>query len=394
MDSTNDILERPPYLPPQEEVAAASPDARAILYAEALARAEARGEPADPGRIRAAVGVPDHHIKHAPRLLKEAPEFAAQVKAGRAQLPKRGADWYYFWKRLEAKKAPAAAPSVEAEPAAETEQQTSPIGDVSEKVFEPEPADLTANSGETSPIGEVSALAGVEVVVLKEVSDSEPAEQDRPRFEELKQIVHGGLATFFEVGAALVEIRARKLYRLAGFTVFDDFLRSEFNLSRAYGYRLMDAVASVEDLSAIPGVPAPTNAEQVRPLAGLSSEEKKEIWVDASATAPQGQPPTGAAVKKVREARRKTKSAASKTKSAPPTVPGQNAGTVSLETQVDLAADELSRVQAGWKRGSLSPLQRTAAALGNERLGGALKRFEKDFGGLVERLRSYRALAS
>ena len=96
MDSTNDILERPPCLPSQEEVAAASPDARAILYAETLVRAEALGETVDPGRVRAACGVDDTlpQVKHAPRLLKEAPEFATQVKAGHAKLPKRGADWY------------------------------------------------------------------------------------------------------------------------------------------------------------------------------------------------------------------------------------------------------------------------------------------------------------
>ena len=388
---------RPSYLPSQDEVAAAKPDQRAILYAEALVAAKRLGETVDPGWVRGACGVlSDLDAKYAPRLLAEVPAYAAEVKAGRAEkLPTAGNAWHFLLKR-EAKKAAAVAPSAETEPA-------EPMAPIEDSKATPN----STNSEKTSPIGEVSANSEGEVAILEKVSEPEPAEADRPRFEELKRIVHGGLATFLEVGCALAEIRSRKLYRLAGFTVFDDFLRAEFNLSRAYGYRLMGAVATVEDLASVPGVPPPTNSEQVRSLAGLTSEEKKEVWTEASATAPEGKPPTGAAVKKVREARGKGKpKAAAKPKvtpsntdkpsvggeSATSTVPGQNAGPVSLETHVDLAADELARVLAGWKRGSLAPLQK--AALGNERLGGALKRVEKDLDALVERLRSYRTIAS
>jgi hypothetical protein len=264
----------------------------------------------------------DLAAKHVPRLLKEVPEFAAEVKAGRARLPQAGNAWHFFWQRA-AKKASQTPPAT-----------TSPIGEVEAATY------TSTNAGKTSPIGEERANSEEVVVeILEEVSESEPQEQDRPRFEELKRVVHAGIDTFLDVGRALAEIRARRLYRLAGFAVFDDFLRAEFNLSRAYGYRLMGAVATVEDLASVPGVPPPTNSEQVRSLAGLTSEEKKEVWTEASATAPEGKPPTGAHVKRTREALGKGKPKATTTSDessgngeSATAVPGRSAGTVPLET--------------------------------------------------------------
>src|SRR6516225_9122649 len=79
-------------------------------------------------------------------------------------------------------------------------------------------------------------------------------------------IVRDGIETFIDVSLALIEIRNRRLYRLAGFERFGDFCQAEFHLSRSYAYQLMDAAASVECQSTIPDVPPPTKAEQVRPL--------------------------------------------------------------------------------------------------------------------------------
>jgi hypothetical protein len=129
--------ERAPYLPTQATVDASTPDQRAILFAEALVAAERLGATVNPGGVRAACGVlSDLHFKHAPRLLAEAPKYAAQVKAGWSRLPKTAANWRAYWKK-QAKKAPAA---VEPEVAVEIEK-TSSIEDGLEKVSEPEPAE-------------------------------------------------------------------------------------------------------------------------------------------------------------------------------------------------------------------------------------------------------------
>jgi hypothetical protein len=402
-DNNNPTIEPEPEenkprwaLPPESVLATASLDQRAILYAETLERIAAAGETVDPGWVRAKTRVDrdDPSVKNAPPLLAEVPEFAAKAKEGKAKLPTTGAAWHWFWKREAKKAAKASATS----PIGDSEtsnfanfENSSPIGEVL--------ANSDSNSNNSSPIGEVlAANSGVEVAVLEEVSEPEPEEQERrQRFEELKRIVRAGLNTFLEVGAALAEIRAEKFYRLAGFAVFDDFLRAEYNLSRAYGYRLMDAVASVEDLSSIPGIPAPTNPEQVRPLAGLSREEKRELWTEAVRTAPNSGPPTGAFVRKIREARGKTKAAAkakpaATTNTKKPnvggesatTVPSRNEGAISLEAHLDLAADALERSVGEWKRESLAPLKE--AARSNKQIREALVRLERDLDLLLKRL--------
>jgi hypothetical protein len=128
-------------LPPESVLATASLDQRAILYAETLERIAAAGETVDPGWLRAAVGVvSDLHVKHVPRLLREAPEFAAEVKAGRAQLPQAGNGWYFFWKRRE-KEASANAPSTPAD----TEKMSS-IGDKLAVELEKTSPNLTASA--------------------------------------------------------------------------------------------------------------------------------------------------------------------------------------------------------------------------------------------------------
>jgi hypothetical protein len=75
---------------------------------------------------------------------------------------------------------------------------------------------------------------------------------------------------------------------------------------------------------------------------------------------------------------------------APPptsTVPGQQAGPVSLETHLDLAAEALERAVADWRRASLAPLRE--AARGNERISRELKRLEQNLADVVEELRGY-----
>jgi hypothetical protein len=388
MDSTNtDSLERdtPPAenkhpaawaLPPATEILAATRDQKAILYAETLARLAAAGETnPDLGWLRGMTGVlSEQHAKNAPRLLKEHPGYADAIKAGRKTLPTAGNAWAFLWKRL-AKEAPLA-------PADPTPSWESPIGD-----SQPDP---TPTPSWESPIGD-GQLDPTPETAAERVAEPE-SDAERRRFEELKKIVHSGLKTFLEVGAALAEIRARRFYRFEGYDSFESFVWAEFHLSKPYAYRLMDAVASVDELSTIPGVPAPTNAEQVRPLAGLTPDEKKEVWAESVAATPPGQSPTGATVKKTRAALGKAKPAAKAKPDTTTAVPGQKAGSISLESHVVLVADALEKALAGWKRSSFASLKE--AARGNERLSGGLARIEKNLDAQVGQLRGYRVIAS
>jgi hypothetical protein len=97
-------------------------------------------------------------------------------------------------------------------------------------------------------------------------------------------------------------------------------------------------------------------------------------------------PPSKRTPKKATKAKTSTPPTAVSTETS--TVPGQNAGPVSLEKHIDLAADALEKLLAEWKRSSLASLKE--AARGNARLAGGLDRLGRDIDGLVSRLRGYR----
>ena len=87
--------------------------------------------------------------------------------------------------------------------------------------------------------------------------------QDTPdRLAELEHVVKTGLSTYQEVGAALDEIKADKLYRRLGYNTFKQYLLDRWSISRAHGYRLINA-AKVAKMSPIGD--KPENEHQARP---------------------------------------------------------------------------------------------------------------------------------
>ena len=100
------------------------------------------------------------------------------------------------------------------------------------------------------------------------------------RLAELENVVEHGLATFLEVGAALLEIRDSRLY-LAGHDSFEAYCRDRWNLERAHAYRLIDAGKVAEALS--PMGDSPVNERQARELAPLRDrpELMREAWSEA-----------------------------------------------------------------------------------------------------------------
>jgi hypothetical protein len=166
--------------------------------------------------------------------------------------------------------------------------------------------------------------------------DCEPSERDRPLFEQLKQIAHQGKVVFYRTALALRTIRDRRLYRLDGYTSFEAFTRSEFDLSRPQAYRLIDAAITIEDLmpskmsptgDILPETPLP-NERQARELSGLEPEEKRSTWTEALDTAPQGRV-TAKHVARVRGVR-----AARKSKRKSPTKPPPPAAQAGEEAPV------------------------------------------------------------
>jgi hypothetical protein len=146
---------------------------------------------------------------------------------------------------------------------------------------------------------------------------SNNSEVDQQRLSELENIIRTGLATFVEVGNALLEIRDSKLYR-SSYSTFEEYCHNKWQISRPRAYQLIEAAEIVGNLSTIvdtqssnnesqvgsspigADLPLPKNEAQVRELAGLEPEQQREVWQEATQTAPEGKLTAGH-IKQVRE---------------------------------------------------------------------------------------------
>jgi hypothetical protein len=90
-----------------------------------------------------------------------------------------------------------------------------------------------------------------------------PAGPDR--LAELEQIVQRGLATFREVGAALLEIRERRLYRETHAT-FEDYCRERWHMPRQHADRYIRSAKVAELMNPIGFIPNAAQARELEPL--------------------------------------------------------------------------------------------------------------------------------
>lgn len=104
------------------------------------------------------------------------------------------------------------------------------------------------------------------------------------KLAELEEVVERGFRTFIDVGNALGEIQAERLYRETH-TTFDDYCRERWGFSRQYAYRVIDE-ASVNQLVDT------TNRAQAQALAPLARQAAPEVVreVYAEAVAEAGAP--------------------------------------------------------------------------------------------------------
>jgi hypothetical protein len=144
----------------------------------------------------------------------------------------------------------------------------------------------------TSPTRKRTAAFKPEIVTLS------PAEQqDLLRIESR---IDSGLAAFFDVAYALLEIKQRRLYR-AWFTNFDQYCRERWDMHRAYAYRLIGAAQICTKLSPMGDIPLPENERQIRPLTGLPEKTAEEAWKRACEKAGSPGKITGALVQQAVE---------------------------------------------------------------------------------------------
>jgi hypothetical protein len=92
---------------------------------------------------------------------------------------------------------------------------------------------------------------------------------------ELEDVIQSGLKTFVEVGAALLEIRDRRLYQKQGFDTFENYCRERWGWGRNYVNKQIAAAGVVQALGT--NVPTPKTEAQARELVGLTVDEQREV---------------------------------------------------------------------------------------------------------------------
>ncbi len=139
----------------------------------------------------------------------------------------------------------------------------------------------------------------VVVEVLEELTEPEAAERHR-----LELTVE---RAFYEAGAALRQLRSRRLYRSTHRT-FEEYCRERFGFSRQNVNYLIAASGVVDNLLTTNGCQnsqtnyfqiLPTSERQVRPLTTLEPDEQREVWQQAVEEA--GGIPSGRIVKGIVE---------------------------------------------------------------------------------------------
>lgn len=115
---------------------------------------------------------------------------------------------------------------------------------------------------------------------------------------EAEERIERGLATFVEVGEALLTIRDMRLYR-AEYRTFEDYCRERWGFSYQRAHQMISA-ADVVSTIVETGLPAPSNEGQARELARVPEEQRAEVWRETIERT--GGKPTAAAIREIAQA--------------------------------------------------------------------------------------------
>ena len=121
---------------------------------------------------------------------------------------------------------------------------------------------------------------------MEDHSMTDMTDTETDRLAELEEIITKNFQGFYEVGCALAEISASKLYRLTHNT-FEDYCRERFEVARQTAYQYIDAKNVMDNVRHGGQTKLlPVNERQARPLTKLSSEDQVEAWDKVVKSAP------------------------------------------------------------------------------------------------------------
>ena len=102
----------------------------------------------------------------------------------------------------------------------------------------------------------------------------------KTRLVELETVIERGLATFVEVGEALIEVRGSRLYRF-DYGTFEDYCRERWGFSRVQAHRLMEASEVARVLPMGNNVPNERQARELAPILRRDGPEAvRDTWTE------------------------------------------------------------------------------------------------------------------
>ncbi len=111
---------------------------------------------------------------------------------------------------------------------------------------------------------------------------------ERTNLRNLEKIIEKGCQTFFEVGAALLEINAQRLYRETHKS-FNGYCNEKWGFTGTRARQLMGGAEVAKQVERATNVGI-SNEAQARPLTTISEEERPAVWAEAVEIADGGSP--------------------------------------------------------------------------------------------------------
>lgn len=119
---------------------------------------------------------------------------------------------------------------------------------------------------------------------------SELSKPDRDRYASLNRIIKAGKDAFMRVGAALMEVRDKRLYR-GEYGTFEAFCQEKHGLTRRRADQLIEAAGVAAEVAGnekkITQTSLPNEA-QARALKDAPAGERRGVFEEAQRTAPKG----------------------------------------------------------------------------------------------------------
>ena len=142
---------------------------------------------------------------------------------------------------------------------------------------------ILVNEGFELPLQFVSSDKDPQAQIIEfdpvDVSDISPlTKQEKDSLDKYEKIIKKGKGAFVEVGAALTEIKAGKLYH-SKYKTFTEYCEKEWQFSRVHANRLINSCKVVEALKKEPigTVFIPETESQARHLADLQADKLTEV---------------------------------------------------------------------------------------------------------------------